>query len=289
MLPGFELLMPNTLPDALRMLADRAPDVRPLAGGTNLIPDMRAGTHRPDAVVNVERLQELRKIRQEDGYVVLGSGVTIAQLLSNGLIADHGPILAQAGRVFANPLVRNRATVGGNLGHASPAADTAPPLLALDAQVELSTADGSRWVPLEDFFVHVCDTVCEPLELITAIRWPIPSRGSSGSFRKLMLRKSMAIAVVSAAAQATLDDEGRVEEVRIALGAVAPTPVRAYEAEDLLRGERLSSELIQEVRHVACEATSCIDDARSSAEYRERVATVLVQRVLEDVRHASRA
>jgi carbon-monoxide dehydrogenase medium subunit len=283
MLPQFELLMPEALPEALEMLVERAPDVRPLAGGTNLIPDMRAGTHRPGCVVNVEGLSALRGIRREHGHLVVGSGVTIAELLESDLIAEHAPVLRQAAGVFANPLVRNRATVGGNLGDASPAADMAPPLLVLDAEVELATSDGARWVPLKDFFVHVCDTVCEPTELITALRWPVPSSRSRGRFRKLSLRKAMAISVVSAAAQVTLDDEGCCKGIRIAMGAVAPTPVRAYEAEELLRGERLEPELIEEVRHVACGAASCIDDVRSSAAYRERVAGVLVRRVLEGV------
>jgi carbon-monoxide dehydrogenase medium subunit len=283
MLPQFELLTPETLPEALEMLASRAPDVRPLAGGTNLIPDMRAGTHRPRAVVNVEGLRELRGVHRENGHIVMGSGVTLAEVLADELIAGHGAVLAEAAKVFANPLVRNRATVGGNLGNASPAADTAPPLMVLGAEVELATSEGSRWVPLKDFFVHVCDTVCEPIELITALRWPAASSQNVGGFRKLMLRKSMAIAVVSAAAQITLDDEGRCEDVRIALGAVAPTPVRAYEAEELLRGERLEPELIDEVTHLACGTASCIDDVRSSAAYRERVTDVLVRRLLTEL------
>lgn len=281
MLPQFDLLMPKTLPEALDLMTERAPDVRPLAGGTNLIPDMRAGTRDPQWVVDIDSLSELKGIRRESDYVVLGSGVTISELLESEVVADHGPVLAQASRVFANPLVRNRATVGGNLGNASPAADTAPPLLVLGAEVELSTAEESRWVPLDEFFVYVCDTVCEPFELITAVRWPVPPEGSVGAFRKLALRKSMAISVVSAAVQVSLDEEGRCEEARIALGAVAPTPVRAYPAEDLLCGERLRPELIEEVRQLACGAASCIDDVRSSAAYRERITDVLVRRLLD--------
>lgn len=283
MLPKFELLMPETLPEALDMLGDRAASARPIAGGTNLIPDMRAGTQHPSSVVNVEGLSELKGIRRENGHVVVGSGVTLAEVLESDLIAEHGRPLQDAARVFANPLVRNRATVGGNLGNASPAADTAPPLLVLGAEVELATSGGSRWVPLHDFFVHVCDTVCEPGDLITAVRWKVPEAGSVGGFKKLSLRKAMAISVVSAAAQVTLDDEGRCQDVRIALGAVAPTPVRAYEAEEMLRGERLEPELIEDVRHVACQAASCIDDVRSSAAYREQVASVLVRRLLTEL------
>ncbi|MGD2147563.1 MAG: xanthine dehydrogenase family protein subunit M [Anaerolineae bacterium] len=280
MLPRFELLMPESLPEALMLLGDGEPDISPLAGGTNLIPDMRSGKRRPGVLVNVQGLRELREIRRDDGHIVVGGGVTVAQLLKSQLVAEHGAVLVAAARRFANPLVRNRATVGGNLGNASPAADMAPPLLVLDGEVELSTSDGRRWVPLHNFFVHVCDTVCEPSELITAVRWPMPKARSVGNFHKVMLRKSMAIAVVSAAAQIALDEEGCCEEVRIALGAVAPTPVRAYEAEELLKGERLTPEHIERARPLAFGAASCIDDVRSSAQYREQVTAVVVRRLL---------
>jgi carbon-monoxide dehydrogenase medium subunit len=288
MLPQFELLMPGTLPEALAMLAERAPHAKALAGGTNLIPDMRAGTYRPGTLVNVAGLSALGGIRHEVGYVVIGGGVTLAEVLASDVIAEHAPALKQAARAFANPLVRNRATVGGNLGNGSPAADTAPPLMVLDAEVELSTGDQRRWVPLEDFFVHVCDTVCEPTELITTLRWPVPFARSWSGFRKVALRKATAISVVSAAARTTFDEEGRCQDVRIAMGAVAPTPVRAYEAEELLKGERLEPELIDEVTHVACGAASCIDDVRSTAAYRERVAGVLVRRLLGEARLGGR-
>lgn len=283
MLPQFELLMPKTLPEALEMVADRVPDAKPLAGGTNLIPELRAGTQRPRTLVSIGSLTELRDIQRNDGYVVLGSGVTIARLLEEQTVAVHGGVLAEAASVFASALIRNRATVGGNLANGSPAADTAPPLLALGAEVGLTSVDGTRWVPLQDFFVHVCDTVCEPVEMITAVRWPVPSPQTVGGFRKLALRKSMAISVVSVAAQLTLDDKGRCEEARIALGAVAPTPVRAYDAEQTLCGEYLGPELVEEVTHLACGAARCIDDVRSSAAYRERVTSVLVQRLLTEL------
>jgi carbon-monoxide dehydrogenase medium subunit len=282
MLPAFELFMPQTLPEALAALAAGAPDVLPLAGGTNLIPDMRGGKRRPGAVVNVAGLHELQGIRQENWHVVIGSGVTVAELLRSDLVAQRAPALGQAAGVFANPLVRNRATIGGNLGNASPAADTAPPLLVLDAEVELASSDGSRWVPVGDFFVQVCNTVCEPAELITAIRWEAPARRTFGGFRKLALRKSMAVSVVSVAVQVMFDDAGRCRDARIALGAVAPTPIRAYDAEEVLQGEALTPPVIDEATRFACSAASCIGDVRSSAGYRERVAGVLLRRLLEE-------
>jgi carbon-monoxide dehydrogenase medium subunit len=275
--------MPQTLAEALEALAACAPDVLPLAGGTNLIPDMRGGKRKPGALVNVSGLDELRGIRRENGYVVVGSGVTVAELLECDVITEHAQVLKQAASVFANPLVRNRATLGGNLGNASPAADTAPPLLVLDAEVELTTSDGSRWVPLRDFFVHVCDTVCAPAELITAVRWSVPGPQTFGRFRKLSLRKSTAVSVVSVAVQLAFDGAGRCEDARIALGAVAPTPVRAYEAEEILRGEALTPEVIDEATHFGRAAASCIGDIRGSAGYRERVTDALMRRLLAGI------
>jgi CO/xanthine dehydrogenase FAD-binding subunit len=283
MLPEFNLLMPKTLSEALEMLADNAPDVAPLAGGTNLIPDMRGGRHHPGVLVNVAGLDELGGVRREDGHLVVGGGVTIAELLDAPLIAQTAPVLREAASVLASPLVRNRATVGGNLANASPAADTAPPLLVLGAEVELASKEGTRRVPLEEFFVHVRETVCQPQELLTSVRWPIPTPDSVGRFRKLALRKADAVSVVNAAVMVEPDGNGRCGQVRIALGAVAPTPIRVHAAEDALRGQALTSEVIAEAAHLAAEATYCIDDVRGSADYRKRVVKVLVRRLLTEI------
>jgi len=284
MLPQFELLMPQTLPEALEMLAAHAPDALPLAGGTNLIPDLRGGKRAPGVLVNVAGLDGLQLVGRQDDYIVIGSGVTVAELLESELIAEHAPGLRDAAGVFANPLIRNRATVGGNLGNASPAADTAPPLLALDAEVRLTaaSAEEARWVPLQDFFLGVCDTLCRPAELITAVRWPVPPPRTFSRFRKLSLRRATAVSVVSVAVQATFTDAGRCADVAIALGAVAPTPIRVPDAEEALRGEVLTPDVIQEATGFACTAASCIGDVRGSAAYRERVTDVLIRRLLAE-------
>jgi len=285
MLPEFDLLMPKTLPEALDMLAD-APEAAPLAGGTNLIPDMRGGRQRPGVLVNLTALGELHGIRRDDGHIVVGGGTTIAELLTDPLIAEHGAPLGEAAAVLGSPLVRNRATVGGNLADGSPAADTAPPLLVLGAEVELASYTITRRAPLEDFFVHVRDTICKPDELLLSVRWPAPAPGSAGAFRKLALRKADAISVVSAAVLVEPDENGACRQARIALGAVAPTPIRAHAAEDALRGSALTDEAIAEAAHLTAEAVSPIDDIRGSADYRRRVVEVLVRRLLAQVRQA---
>ncbi|MGQ9802251.1 MAG: FAD binding domain-containing protein [Anaerolineae bacterium] len=290
MLPEFELLMPRTLPEALEMLAQRAPDGMPIAGGTNVIPDLRGGRYRPACLVNVAGLPELGGIRQENGVLVIGGGVTIAELLESPLIARWAPVLQEAARMLASPLVRNRATVAGNLVNASPAADMAPPLLVLDAEVELASREGTRRVPLKAFFVHVRQTVRQPHELVTAIRVPLPPEGSRARFFKVALRKADAIAVMNGAVRVDGESEGRehfrdglCRTARIALGAVAPTPIRAWEAERTLEGQSLTPEVIAHAARLAAEATRTIDDIRGSAAYRKHLAEVMVRRTLMEI------
>jgi CO/xanthine dehydrogenase FAD-binding subunit len=280
MLPEFDLLMPQTLPEALEMLAEGAPQAMPLAGGTNLIVDMRSGRHRPSVLINIARLGELRGIRRENGQIVVGGGTTITELMADPLVVEHGAPLKDAATVLASPLIRNRATVAGNLVDASPAADTVPPLLVLDAEVELTSQAGTRRVRLEDFLVGVRQTLRKPDELLTAIRWPVPPSHSAAAFYKVGLRKADAIAVVSVAVMVEYDDEGRCEQARIALGSVAPRVIRAHVAEDALRGQSLTDKVIAEAAHLSAKATNPIDDIRGSAAYRRRAAKALVRRLL---------
>jgi len=287
MLPEFDLLTPQTLPEALDMLAEGTPDVVPLAGGTNLIVDLRAGRYRPGVLVNVAGLDELRFIRRENRHIVMGGGVTITELLEDPLIAQYAPVLREAAAVFANPLVRNRATVGGNLVDGSPAANMPPPLLVLDAEVELASKDGARRIPLDDFLVGVRQTLRRPDELLTAIRWPVPPPRSAAAFYKIGLRKSDAIAVVSAAVMVEGDvgagpAPARCTQARIALGSVAPRVIRARAAEETLRGQPLTDEVIAEAARLSAGVACPIDDIRGSAAYRQRVTEVLVRRLLTE-------
>ncbi|MCX7706931.1 MAG: xanthine dehydrogenase family protein subunit M [Anaerolineae bacterium] len=279
MLPEFDFLRPKTLPEALSMLAE---DVMPIAGGTNVIADLRAEKHHPRALVDLSRLAELRGIHRGDGHIVFAGGTTITELLREPLIAQHAPGLVEAARVFANPLIRNRATVAGNLVDASPAADTAPPLLALDAEVELMSRGGSRRVPLAEFFIGVRATVRRPDELLTAVRFPVATDGArrTTAFYKLGLRKADAISVVSVAVAVAFDDAGRCAQARIALGAVAPQPLRAIAAEEVLAGEKLTPTTIAEAARRAGKTTRPISDIRGSASYRREVTEILVRRLL---------
>jgi CO/xanthine dehydrogenase FAD-binding subunit len=281
MLPEFELRSPQTLVEALQMLRAAQPDGAPVAGGTNLVPDLRSGRHCPKLLVDVSRLSDLHGIRREDGILSAGGGVTISELLASPLVAECAAPLQAAARGFASPLVRNRATLAGNLVDASPAADTAPPLLVLDAEVDLLSQSGCRTVPLADFFTGVRKTVCHPDELVGSVHWHAPSPETGFSYYKLGLRKADAISVISVAVRLDVHPDGRVRQARVALGSAAPVPLRAYAVEKLLEDQALTPEILAEAGHLAAEAVSPISDLRASASYRRRMADVLVQRLLK--------
>ncbi len=281
MLPVYSSLQPATLDEALGVLAG-VDDVLPIAGGTNVVMAMRDGQHRGKTLMDVTRLAELRGIRLENGHVVIGGGTTAAELLDSTLIAEHARPLHQASRVFANPLIRNRATVAGNIADASPAADMVPPLLVLDAEVDLVSASGSRWIPLDQFMVGVNQTMRQPDELIVSLRWPIPTACSAGAFHKLALRKGSACSVLSVAVLVQANSAGHVSLARIAMGALAAKPVRAYQAEDVLAGKALTDNVIEVAARLAAESTEPIDDVRGTASYRRRMAGVLTRRLLTE-------
>jgi len=179
MLPEFDLLLPKSLDEALALLSEKGNAVTPVAGGTNVIIDFRGGRHSTPFLMNIQKLPELQhKIVNDNGKIVVGSGTTISEILENDEICAKNSSLKSAASVFANPLVRNRATLGGNIGDASPAADTIPPLLVLDAEIEIVDQKHARWIKLSDFFVGVRKTVRKPVELVKSIRWEKPSPSS---------------------------------------------------------------------------------------------------------------
>jgi carbon-monoxide dehydrogenase medium subunit len=278
-----DLFRPETLQEALALLSKHAPDGKPLAGGTNLVVELRDGHHKGKLLVDLTRLKELHGIRRENGTIVMGGRTTITDLLTHPLIAEYGAPLRESAAVFANPLIRNRATVAGNLVDASPAADTAPPLLALGAEVELVGQGSSRWVALDEFMVGVRKTTIQPDELLRSIRWNIPVGRSVGAFYKVGLRKADAISVLSAAVMVTCDEAGICTQARIALGAVAPRPIRAIAAEAILVGHSLRPDAIAEAAALAAEAARPISDIRGTAAYRMRVTQVTIRRLLTQV------
>jgi carbon-monoxide dehydrogenase medium subunit len=277
-LPEFDLLQPKTLAEALNRL-ETTPSATPLAGGTCLLVDLRGRKRFDELLLDLSGIGELRGIVVDGDDLVIGAATTIGELLRSPEVGERAGLLREACTMFAAPLVRNRATIGGNLLHASPAADTAPPLLALDAAVELQSSRGKRVVPLHEFFVGPCETQRKADELATAIRVPIPWSKTRWAYEKLRLRKADAISVVSVAAVA-LPSENGFREVRIGLGAVAPTPIRARKAEPLLKESKPTDEAVVEAARLAAEVSRPIDDIRGSANSRRRAVEALARRCL---------
>jgi len=276
----FDLAIPDNLASALGILAEAgADDTRPLAGGTNLIVDLRARRERPARVVSLGRLAELTGIENDGRRISIGSRTTVSDLLRAKTIARHAPSLLQAANVFAGQMVRNTATVGGNIACGSPAADLVPPLLSLDAELELRSATGVRTVALDEYFLGYKHDARRPDELITRIAWPCLAERAVNLFYKLGRRKGDAITITGVAVMLEISD-GVCQQVRIALGAVSPVVLRTRRAEALLEGKALTPELIDAAAQQAVAECSPIDDVRASAEYRRLTVESLTRRLL---------
>jgi carbon-monoxide dehydrogenase medium subunit len=273
-------LTPQTLHDALAALAEHGDAATPIAGGTNLLLYLRDGRRQPRLLMDLLPLTSLSGVHTTPGQIHLGALTTLTTVLESPLLSGAAAILRAAAADFGSPLTRNRATLGGNIADASPAADTAVPLLALDASVELHSAlHGQRTVPLREFFLAPRRTQRAPDELLTAITFPAPPATATGGFVKLALRDAMAVAVVSVGI--VLEWQGDVcKRGRIALGAVAPTPIHAPQGEALLTGQRLDADLITACARACAAEASPIDDVRASARYRRQMIEVLVRRLL---------
>ena len=269
---------PDTLEEALALLAaDPANTV--IAGGTDLIPGVRAGVTRPGMLVDL-RCLPLSEITTKEDRVRIGARVTFADLLRSPLLAAEYPALVAAAAEVGGPPIRNRATLGGNLANASPAADGAPPLLVYDASVVLVGGNGEREVPVAAFFAGPGRTVLSPGEIITEVRMPLMTSRTVSSFAKLGTRLAMAVSIVSVAVRVTGDDSRSIRECRIALGAVAPTPIRVETAEEIVVAEGLSTDAVAQASTAAAATCSPIDDLRATAAYRRQIVEVLVSRLL---------
>ncbi|MCS6772499.1 MAG: FAD binding domain-containing protein [Anaerolineae bacterium] len=278
-----DYLIPQSLDQALALLAEHAPQARVIAGGTDLLVEFDRGVRPPCTLIDIACLPALSEITlDEHGWIHLGPLTTHADVVSSALCVDRALPLAQACREVGAPQIRNRATVAGNLITASPANDTIPPLIALDAVVKLRSLRGERILPLETFYTGVRKTLLQPDELLVDISFPALRSDQRGCFLKLGLRRAQAISIVNCAVVISLDGS-RCTEARIALGAVAPTIIRARRAEQALRGKSLDAQTIAQAAALAAEASSPIDDVRGSAAYRRDMVKVCVQRALQRI------
>ena len=271
-------LAPWSLAEALEMLADR-PEAIPLAGGTDLLVQIKEGARSADTLLSLKRVPELRQ-SSYNGALTLGSTVRVGQIAGDRRVQQDFAALAMGAGLIGSVQIRNMATVGGNLCNAAPSADTAPPLLVLGAQVVIAGPRGERSVPLEAFFLGPGRTALQAGELLKAIIVPGLPEGSGSFYVCHTPRARMDLAVVGVAAAVTLDGNDVIVKARLALGAAAPTPMRARQAEALLSGQMLTDELLGEAGEMAAQEAEPIDDLRASAGYRRHLVDVLAQRAL---------
>ena len=277
-LPTFELLKPKTLEEALELMAAE-PGAFPVAGGTNLIVDARAGKLTPETVIDIGQLDELRGIEVTKTEIIIGAATTIAELLQSSVVQEYASVLHSACRTFANTLIRNRATIGGNLVNNAPCADTAPALLVLDAEVELASVVGTRRVPLDEFLLEPFKTERQANEILTAVRLPIPRKSAIGRFQKMGLRKISCMAKVDVALLLDFDSSGVCTAACMALAAASPVAFRARKAEEVLVGQKLTAETIQAAASLAERAAV----PRTGSEYKQQVVAGLVRRLLVEI------
>jgi len=276
----FDLVLPNSLEDCLKLLAERGPQAKLLAGGTDLLPQMKNGALKPALVVDLSGVARVHHVHASNGHGVrIGAAVTARELETSPALGGPYRAIAESAALVGSLQVRNLASVGGNLCNAAPSADMAPPLIALEAQAVIAGAGEERRVAMADFFTGVRRTVLTPNEMLVELIVPPPGPHSGGQYLRHTPRRELDIAVVGVASQLTLAG-GRCAKARIALASVAPTPVRATTAERALEGQPVTPELIEHAAGLAVEAAKPINDQRGSVEFRRHLVRVLTRRTL---------
>jgi len=281
----FDFHAPSSLDEAFKLLETHRGDVKLLAGGTDLIPQMKMRRVEPGHIINLKRIPDLSGIKQHNGSLHIGALTRLIEIEKSKLIAEKVLLLTETVKAMASVQVRNLGTIGGNICNASPAADTAISLIALGAKAQIASSTGIRSVLIEDFFTGPSRTVMEYDEILTGISVPIKTENSGSSFIKIG-RVVLDLATVNAAVSLTLDG-GLIRNVRVAIGAVAPTPLRLMVVEDYLVGKSPSFEFFEAAGELASDTVKPISDVRSTAEYRKAVSKTIIMDTLDRAsRHA---
>ena len=275
----FQFVRPRDLAELLRIKAELREKALILDGGTNLLIYIKDGIIREGTIVDVTRLPELRGVHRENGTVEIGAAETMTDLLNSGVLRESIPFIPECLRDFGNLLVRNTSTIGGNIADASPIADSAPPLMVLDAEIIAASSAGTRAIPIDEFFVKPQKTMLKPDEVLVKFRIPVPEAGR-GKFIKLGLRRGTSCSVTSVAVW-LVKDKKTIQDVRIALGGVAPRPLRAKATEKAFTGAPLDEQTIDRVAEGVKKEISPITDVRGSAEYRREVSVRLLARAVK--------
>jgi len=283
LLPRFDYQEPKELKEAVELMDAWGQRAALLAGGTDLLVNLKKGGLKIEQVVYLGRLEGLAGLENRADGLRLGPLVTAAELAGSAAALGPAAVLAEAAGRLGSPLIRNRATLGGNLITARPAADFCPPLLALGASVVLTSRQGERTVALDGFFRGPGQTERRPEEILTSILVPGLGEGCGAAYEKLGARRTLEISIVNAAAYLKLDNDGTIRQAGLIMGAVGPTPLRAALAEDLLVGERPKDPddpIFSGASLAAANEAQPIDDHRGSAEYRREMVEVLIRRAL---------
>ena len=276
----FDYHAASSLSEAVELLERYGPEAKVLSGGQSLLPLLKLRLGHAAHLVDISRLAELDYIKEEGGYLKIGAATREVELERSDLVRTKYPILLDTTVVIADPLVRNRATVGGNLAHGDPGNDHPATMLALGALVVATGPAGQRIIPIERFFTGIFTTALAANEILTEIRIPIPPDRSGGAYVKLE-RKVGDYATAAAAVQVTLGPAGQVERVGIGLTNLGPTPIKAVEAERYLGGRAAGDATIAEAARLAADATSPSADRRGDVDYKRDMARVLTARALK--------
>ena len=273
----FKYISPKTKEEVLKILKQEKSKACIVAGCSNVLPYIKDKIISGKLLLDISGIGELNYIRKSEGNLYIGAATTISDLINSKVIREECSVLHQAAEDFADPIVRNSATIGGNLADASPAADVAPPLLVLYAVLEIESINGKREVSLKDFFSGPRKTVLHDDEMITSIKIKSDSLNKNGCFIKLGLRQAMAISLASIAMILETEEE-KVTDVRIAMGSVAPTPLRLINVEEFLINQKIDDVLLEEAMKKVSETVKPIGDVRASADYRRYVSGILFKR-----------
>ncbi len=281
LLPRFDYEEPKDLSEACKIIAGLKGNGKVLAGGTDLLVNMKKGLVFPKCLVSIGKIPGLSEIEPQNGSISIGSNLIVAKLTEFDLIKKRYPILYESAASLGSPLIRNRATIGGNIVTARPAADLPPSLMALGARINLKNKKGERELKLEESFKGPGETVIKKDEILTSIIIDEPPPFSGGNYIKLGHRRALEIAIVAVASFITLDKpDGIIKDAKIVLSAVAPTAIHAVSAEGALIGEKPTGKLIEKAASIASQECSPIDDIRGGAEYRCAMVEVLTKRTL---------
>lgn len=274
-IPSYQLVTPASLSEALDVLTRVENNCQPFAGGTDLMVLLEAGKLPQKNYVNIRNLSELRGIEVTDSHVTLGALTTYTQIQDHETLRADFPMVCQAASETGGLAIQNRGTIGGNIVNASPAADSPPALLAYDAELELVSVNGTRTIPYHSFHTGYKQMDIRPEELLRAVRLPRTSKGLVNYYRKVGTRKAQAISKVCFAGVAGTDGD-RIIDVRIALGSVAPIPIRCLQTESALRGRTISAVTVAAGKSALAAEIAPIDDLRSTSDYRLRVSINLL-------------